>query len=282
MRYVKMNDATVERFLKEGRGQGEGQHYKPWIYIGELPSSGRTGDPMGHKTGRPHQLLSQNEINFFNILEWASDVVDIREQFPLSRTHTLEVAREIGASHPYYPGTHDPAVMTVDFLVTKVRDGKRSLHGYDIKETSEAEDFNSLTKLEITRETLERIDIPHELVFSSQLPKKECEVLAWIQGGLKRRNEMEPYEGFFAEQSAAMAHDLAHTKFKGTLAEYCADFESRASIAKTTGLRLARMLMQAKVVIPPLSANISDLVVSDLVVTAMPGQPRLVSKGQSQ
>ena len=75
MAYVTWNEKTVVRFEKEGRGTGEGSHYKPWLNIGEVPSGGRTADPFGLKTHRPHQLLSKNELAFFFLLEWATDVV---------------------------------------------------------------------------------------------------------------------------------------------------------------------------------------------------------------
>lgn len=30
-----------ERYIKEGRGQGSGKHYQPWIRIQDFPSKGR-------------------------------------------------------------------------------------------------------------------------------------------------------------------------------------------------------------------------------------------------
>jgi hypothetical protein len=88
-------EAVIERFEKEGRGKGTGAQYKPWLNIGDFASHGRTHNPLGIKTGRPHQLFSDNEYDFFLMLEWAADVVDIREQFPLPRDKTMEVAMQL-------------------------------------------------------------------------------------------------------------------------------------------------------------------------------------------
>lgn len=64
--------------IKEGRGQGIGFEYKPWINIQDVPSLGRSTRLKGIKTGREHQFLSDMERNYFYILEYSEQVVDIR------------------------------------------------------------------------------------------------------------------------------------------------------------------------------------------------------------
>jgi hypothetical protein len=275
-------EAVIQRFQSEGRGQGEGASYKPWLYIGEFPSTGRTHDPTSAKTGRPHQLFSDNELDFFLMLEWATDVVDIREQFPLSREHTQEVAMQLGLRHPYYPGTHVPTVMTVDFMATRRKDGQDVLEAFNVKPSSEAEDEASLEKLEIQRETLARMGIAHRLVFDSLIPAQKVKNLGWIRGGQLRKNEAEPYAGFFDEQMAAMTNDLAVTRFDGSLAQYCQQFDSHAGTARGTGLRVARMLMARRVIQLDLSQASPELAhVSAFRVTALPGQLRVVTSGSN-
>ena len=68
------------RYLKEGRGQGSGSDYKPWIYIHDFPSCGVSARIPGRITGRIHHLLSRYEEYYFYILEADPDVLDIREQ----------------------------------------------------------------------------------------------------------------------------------------------------------------------------------------------------------
>ena len=89
------------RYLKEGRGQGEGAAYKPWICIQDFPSLGVCARPLGIKTGRVHHLLSRNEEFYFILLDTDPDVLDIREQFPLRLTETLRLAESLGIRHPY-------------------------------------------------------------------------------------------------------------------------------------------------------------------------------------
>ncbi len=39
--------AKLKRYVKEGRGQGSGKHYKPWNTIRDYPSKGRVSRAPG-------------------------------------------------------------------------------------------------------------------------------------------------------------------------------------------------------------------------------------------
>ena len=108
------------RYLKEGRGQGTGADYKPWIYIHDFPSRGISARIPGRTTGRIHHLLSRNEEYFFFILDADPEVLDIREQFPLRLSETMELSRRMNIRHPWKGGF--PFVLTTDFLISK-KDG---------------------------------------------------------------------------------------------------------------------------------------------------------------
>lgn len=79
--------------------------------------------------------LSDNESCFFLMADYASDMVDIREQFPLfPESATQRVASSLGVRHPNYPRSRTPIVMTTDFLLTKIdKSGKRYLIAFSIK-----------------------------------------------------------------------------------------------------------------------------------------------------
>ena len=110
---------SIEKWIKEGRGQGRGATYKPWLRIQDVPSRGLAHRIKGQKTGRVHHFLSQFEAHFFYTLEWLPQVTDIREQYPLlPLDETMEIARECGFRHPTDPRSKYPVVMTTDFLIT--------------------------------------------------------------------------------------------------------------------------------------------------------------------
>ncbi len=111
--------ATIKRRLKEGRGNGRGMDYKPWLRVQDVPSQGLASRVPGITTGREHHLLSNLEYDCFLVLDWEESIVDIREQYPLlPLEETLALAEEIGIRHPTYPGSDDPVVCTTDFLIT--------------------------------------------------------------------------------------------------------------------------------------------------------------------
>lgn len=91
------------RYYKEGRGQGELGNYKPWLTIQDVPSSGRSHRDIGWKTKREHHLLSDIEYNYFCLLDWSDNVIDIREQFPINREIITKIAEDINITHPSEP-----------------------------------------------------------------------------------------------------------------------------------------------------------------------------------
>ena len=56
------NQATYERYIKEGRGCGSGADYLPWIRVQDFASLGVVSRVKGRTTGRVHHLLSNNEL----------------------------------------------------------------------------------------------------------------------------------------------------------------------------------------------------------------------------
>ena len=95
-----------------------GKEYQPFILIQDVPSLGRSSRPRGIKTGRQHEFLSDLERNYFMMLEFCDDVVDIREQFPLELQETLLIAEELGLKYPMHPVTKEAITMTSDFCIT--------------------------------------------------------------------------------------------------------------------------------------------------------------------
>jgi len=103
---------SQESKLKQGRGQGHGKDYCPFLTVRDLGSMGLSHRYKGWKTDRVHHLLSNNEKRYFFCLEWSPFVVDIREQFPLPLAETLEIALRLGIKHPTHPKTKEYVVMT--------------------------------------------------------------------------------------------------------------------------------------------------------------------------
>ena len=58
----------TERLIKEGRGQGTGKDYKPWIHVRDFSSQGKVSRIQGWKSGRAIQCLSSLETALARLL----------------------------------------------------------------------------------------------------------------------------------------------------------------------------------------------------------------------
>ena len=113
------SQAKINKWIKEGRGQGEGNTYKPWLNIQDVASKGYATRDLGWKTGRIHHFLSDLELHYLYTLDWSPYVVDIREQYPLLPLEkTIAIAEEMSVEHPRENGASGPyKVITCDFFI---------------------------------------------------------------------------------------------------------------------------------------------------------------------
>ena len=107
-RRIKMQ-ADVDRYVKQGLGQGERESYQPWLRVQDVPSRGRSHKVLGSIVDRVYHLLSDLEYAFWLQLDFSEHVVDIREQFPLFPVPALQaIASSKGIKYPVYLGTDVP------------------------------------------------------------------------------------------------------------------------------------------------------------------------------
>lgn len=176
---ARWSESVYRKRLKEGRGQGELASYKPWITIHDLASRGYATRIYSSKTGRIHHLLSHNELYYFCLLEWSPHIKDIREQFPMRLTETLEIAASAGIRHPWDNRSRFPYVMTTDFLIT-TEDG---LAARTVKEKQELSDRRILEKFEIERRYWARCGIPWKIVTEDQVDVAKAKNIMWLKAG---------------------------------------------------------------------------------------------------
>ncbi|WP_205079576.1 TnsA endonuclease N-terminal domain-containing protein [Pelotomaculum sp. FP] len=152
-----MTKNKIERWLKEGRGQGIGVDYKPWLTVQDVPSAGRSHREIGIKTPRQFTFFSDLENRYFHILEYSASVIDIREQYPLLPIEeTIFIADDLGIKHPTDPTTGENVVMTTSFLITITQNGQNRLLARTVKSSSELDSKRKIEKLEIERRYWEK------------------------------------------------------------------------------------------------------------------------------
>lgn len=182
--------ADIDRYIKQGYGQGEGANYSPWLRVQDVPSRGRSHKVQGKKVDRVHHFLSDVELACFLTLEFSEQVIDIREQFPLfPNEQAFAIARELGIRYPLYRGTQLPFVITTDFLVTvQAADGTRRLVARSVKTEADlmpSSDLkHTLEKLELEKAIWHARDVQDwKLVTEKTLGATLIKNLVWLRKG---------------------------------------------------------------------------------------------------
>jgi TnsA-like endonuclease N terminal len=169
-------EEAIQKLIREGKGQRERAEYQPWLNVRDVPSRGLSTRRKGWKTGRVHHFLSKLEKRYFHTLEWSKIVTDIREQYPLLQLEeTLDIAKQCGFDHPAIPNKQDPKirepiVMTTDFLITLMIDGKRVERARTVKYADDLQSPRVLEKLEIERRYWEARGISWGIVTEHEIP----------------------------------------------------------------------------------------------------------------
>lgn len=173
-------EESIRKREKEGRGQGRGEHYKPLLLIQDVASIGLATRTKGWHTGRIHHFLSKLEFMFFLVLEWSITVVDIREQFPLDREVTIEIAKQLGIKHPTDPKTKVPIVMTTDFVVTIPRGDDQVDLARCVKYAKDLGSKRVLEKLEIERAYHQVKKTDWGIVTEHEIDPRIAESVKWV------------------------------------------------------------------------------------------------------
>lgn len=175
------SEKSINKRVKEGRGTGRLSTYRPWLHIQDVASKGLASRIKGWKTGRVHHFISLLELFYFYILEWSLEVVDIREQFPLfPQKETLAIAASCGVSHPFDHRTKHPVVMTTDFNISVIKEGKIVDRVRTVKYAKDLRSKRTLEKLEIERRYFSARGTDWGIVTENDLSKILARNVEWL------------------------------------------------------------------------------------------------------
>ncbi|WP_224958707.1 TnsA endonuclease N-terminal domain-containing protein [Geomonas subterranea] len=115
------------------------------------------------------------------VFEWSERIADIREQYPLQQEETIEIAARLGIVHPIKPGTGDLAVLTTDFLLDVLVDGRVVMVARAVKLSEDLNDFRVIEKLEIERTYWRERKIDWGIITPNRdFPKNLARNVAWV------------------------------------------------------------------------------------------------------
>ncbi|WP_067625373.1 heteromeric transposase endonuclease subunit TnsA [Alicyclobacillus acidiphilus] len=179
---AKWNDQTLKRYLKEGRGQGELEQYRPWLTTQDYASNGRSSRIKGWKTGRIHHFLSDIETRYFYLLEYdGGEIWDIREHYPIldlqDRLGDCDIDlnkyrdKESGTLH----------VLTTTFLLTlKEANGKKQYVARSVKAAAELEKPKVVERFELMRRYFETKQIDWGIVTQHDINVTRAKNIEWV------------------------------------------------------------------------------------------------------
>lgn len=208
-RRLNLTEKKIQDMIKKGCGKGTGSDYIPWLKIGSFASNGR-GNRVADENGRVHHMFSDLEANFFYILAWDNNVIDIREQYNLGDSkETIEIAEMLGYRHPMVPGTSQPNVMTTDFLVTMKNNDKNCYIAYAVKPSIELEKTNVLKKLAIEEVYWKRRGVQFLIVTENSYNKQKAKNIGKFFGKICSMSD-DDYPLLSAGSYEMLLSDLIH------------------------------------------------------------------------
>lgn len=177
------------RFIKEGRGKGEGSEYKSWLTIQDMPSRGRVTRIFD--AGRIYHFFTDNELRYFYCLIWQDSVIDVREHYPLlDLNRVLNLDGDSLYEKYKDDGDNAPYVLTTSFLITvKNTDGKIDYHARSVKSSLELDKKNIIEMYEIQRRYYEAKKIDWGIVTQKDIPVIRAKNISWVYSSLEINND---------------------------------------------------------------------------------------------
>ncbi len=166
---------NYEKKIAEGRCQGEGADYKPYINNQDIASQGRATRHKGIKAARQVITLSDYETKCRRLFEFSQSIVQIKEQYALDINETRVIADTLGIKHPTDPQTKELVPVDFDFfLEVKSGEGETKWVARTFKQKDRLCDRRVIEKFEIAREWCRQNNISWGIITEEELDSTVC------------------------------------------------------------------------------------------------------------
>lgn len=261
---LSWDETKYNRFIREGRGKGVGEGYKPWLTVHDVPSIGIASKHPGWKSNRLHHLLSHNELHCLLIYEWLDSVIDIREQYPMDLNTTLKIAEEAGIKHPVNRESKFPYVMTTDFMITILKDGKEVNVVRTVKPYKELEKRRVIELFEIERCYWQLYNVDWGIVTDKDLPKTLYQNIDWVYSDYR----LESTGNLTIEDKILLCEILKDRleNSNGKVAYIARNFDKEQNLEPGTGLSLFKHLVAIKEIKMDMMSSLCTTFTTDSII----------------
>ena len=255
-RRYSWDEKKIARYLKEGRGQGQRESYRPWLTIQDVPSSGRSTRIHSFKTGREHHLLSDLETGLFLMLDWSEAVTDIREQFPLDREVTRMLAKDMGIIHPRDIASQTDIVMTTDFVADMHIGQSMREMALSVKPALDLDGPRTIEKFELERRYWQRKGVTWHVVTDRDLPKQRIANLKWFHEMQSLEHQIVPHQDYWKDRCEQLLTQLQRVH-GGLIQDFVAHLEQACRFAPGEAITALRHLAANRIIAMDLDREFS-------------------------
>lgn len=225
----------------EGICQARGADYRPFLSVRDVPSRGRSSRIKSWTNGRVCHFLSRLELYCFYLYEWDLSITDIREQYPLPLSETLEIAEEFKIKHPRNPRSRDFVVMTTDFVITKKQAIGITDYACAVKPSQDLLSTRTQEKLEIEYHYWTTRGIHWSIATEREIPEAFAKNVEWLHPYFSAESllphtetEIRQIAPFLTQM--VLQHDISLSKISAICDE-------RLGLSLGTSLSIARYLI---------------------------------------
>lgn len=240
----KWTEELIAQRVKDGRGQGVGVRYLPWLYVQEFSSKGTQTRIPGAKVRRTVHTFSYLERALFLYLEFQENFLGFDEQWPMDRGVTLGAASTLRIRHPRYPKTAIPVVMTLDGVAhMRDEDGQVRLAGWDVKPARQLLKKRVAEKLSLHKAFCAHVGMPHYVFTENSVSRNVIRNIDWIRMSQPKAGEVESVAGLFTSHPLEMLEQLTACRTRPAITHFCAQYDAANYLERGTGLRIIKFLL---------------------------------------
>ncbi|MFG6433718.1 hypothetical protein [Roseateles sp. LYH14W] len=241
IRGIKPPPVTVEllhKWLKAGRGSGEGKDYQPWLTAEKTLTMSHSGKKVCPLTGRElRSHLSDGEQGIFLGAIRDPNTIDTRENFPLSTVLTLKICDEMGV--PHLGGNDGTAFLpfTTDLLVTRKVPPKYVALTFKLRHVLKKP--RDCTSLFVEHTYWSLFDVPFLVVTDVEVATNELISLRWLCPAHLPQTRKGPTKKLIAE----FYREAAEADWSPPLMHVVRTISKKLKIDSGQGLELLKLLV---------------------------------------